>query len=212
MHFARRRLPHLHSLGAPLFVTFRLHGSLPRERWFSNESAGEAFACMDRLLDASKCGPKYLALPEIALIVVDCVRRRALSDYLLHSWVVMPNHVHLLMTPKIALSEIIRRLKGASAREANKSLGLLGTFWQEESYDHLVRSEVEFGRIESYILENPVKAGLVRSAEEFRWSSSYDGSGPRTKSAQNVLDFARDRLPANTRAEIAASIWRSPTT
>jgi hypothetical protein len=45
-------------------------------------------------------------------------------------------------------------------------------FWQEESYDHLVLNTLELGRIENYIIQNPVQAGLVRSAEEYRWSSA----------------------------------------
>jgi len=45
-------------------------------------------------------------------------------------------------------------------------------FWQEESYDHLVRHEKEFDKIRTYIEENPVQAGLVRNASEYRWSSA----------------------------------------
>ena len=60
------------------------------------------------------------------------------------------------------------RLKGASAREANRLLGLTGQpFWQDESYDHLVASQEEFERIENYILQNPVRAGIARVEEEY---------------------------------------------
>jgi putative DNA methylase len=91
----------------------------------------------------------------------------------------MPNHVHLLFTPKIAPSVALRRLKGSSAREANALLGLTGLpFWQDESYDHLVRSQQQFERIENYILQNPVRAGLARDAEEYPWSSGFGGLKP----------------------------------
>ena len=64
----------------------------------------------------------------------------------------------------------MRRLKGGSAREAKQLLGQTGKpFWQDESYDHLVRNTDEFHRLEDYILENPVRAGLARSVEEYPW-------------------------------------------
>ena len=94
------------------------------------------------------------------------------ADYELHAWVVMPNHVHLLITPRVDVPILLRRLKGVSAREANQLLGQTGQpFWQDESYDHLVRDADEFQRIEKYILQNPVRAGLARSAEEYPWCS-----------------------------------------
>jgi putative DNA methylase len=55
----------------------------------------------------------------------------------------------------------------------NRILGQRGHFWQDESYDHLVRSDGEFDRIRNYIEQNPVKAGLAKAPEEFRWSSAY---------------------------------------
>ena len=73
---------------------------------------------------------------------------------------------------------MLRRLKGASARLANKLLGLTGQpFWKDESYDHLVRSQEEFERIKNYILQNPVRAGLTRSEEQYPWSSIFDSGG-----------------------------------
>src|SRR5437879_3839430 len=62
--------------------------------------------------------------------------------------------------------------EGHLAAESNKLLGQTGRpFWQDESYDRLVRNANEFQRIESYILQNPVRAGLARSAEEYPWLS-----------------------------------------
>jgi REP element-mobilizing transposase RayT len=111
-------------------------------------------------------------------MVTACIRKGAPADCGLHAWVVMPNHVHLLFTPNIEPSVVLRRLKGASAREANQLLGLTGQpFWQAESYDRLVRSPAEFERIEEYIVQNPVRAGLARSQEEYPWSSAFGRAG-----------------------------------
>jgi putative DNA methylase len=127
---------------------------------------------MDRLLDEQRTGPLYLRMPEIAQVVVNSVWTGVDCDYRLHSWVVMPNHVHLLITPLIKVPILMRRVKGVSARQANQILGQTGKpFWQDESYDRLVRTAEEFDRIENYIVQNPVRAGLARSAEEYRWSS-----------------------------------------
>jgi putative transposase len=75
------------------------------------------------------------------------------------------NHVHLLVTPAVALCKLTKSLKGITAKRANAMLALTGSpFWQEESYDHLVREEGEFYKIRRYIEENPVRAGLVTVA------------------------------------------------
>jgi hypothetical protein len=78
------------------------------------------------------------------------------------------------------LPKLTRSLKGITAKRANAMLALTGRrFWQEESYDHQVRNEREFERIRSYIEENPVRAGLVTEAGEFRWSSAgWPARGP----------------------------------
>ena len=71
-----------------------------------------------------------------------------------------------------------KSLKGITAKRANAMLALTGrSFWQDESYDHLVRHEREFGKIRNYIEENPVRAGLVREAHEYRWSSAGGATG-----------------------------------
>src|SRR5207248_5358134 len=83
-----------------------------------------------------------------------------LGHYRLWAFVVMPNHVHLLVTPVAPLPKITKSLKGITAKRANLVLALTGrSFWQEESYDHLIRHEGEFEKIRSYIEENPVRAG-----------------------------------------------------
>jgi putative DNA methylase len=130
---------------------------------------------MDRLLDQARTGPAYLCVPEIAGVVRDAIwyRAESLRHYELHSYVVMPNHVHLLVTPAVPVSKLMHSLKCFTAREANRLLGLTGTsFWQDESYDRLVRDAAEFRRIVRYIEWNPVNAGLAAGPEAFRWSSA----------------------------------------
>jgi putative transposase len=174
-----RRLPHWDIVGEPLFVTFRLHGSLPANRIFPPErlTNGKAFVAMDRMLDTATTGPLFLRQSEIAHTVVDALHRgaRELERYELHAYVVMANHVHLLVTPRTVATRWLGPLKGFTAHEANRILGRQGQpFWQDESYDHLVRSTAEFERIRRYIESNPVKAGIVLTAEQFRWSSAWN--------------------------------------
>ena len=90
----------------------------------------------------------------------------------------MPNHVHLLITPTAEVSRITQSLKRHTARIANQILGLTGqTFWQPETYDHLVRDNREFRQIRRYVEWNPVKARLASSPEQFPyvWSESFSG-------------------------------------
>ena len=129
---------------------------------------------IDRMLDTARKGPLFLKQPEIADVVLNALRdgERKFQRYALHSFVVMPNHVHLLVTPTVVATKWLAPMKGFTAYQANRILGRQGAFWPSESYDHLVRSETEFQRIRRYIELNPIKAGLVATAEEFRWSSA----------------------------------------
>jgi putative DNA methylase len=175
---SERRLPHRDVIGHPVFITFRLEGSLPQSRFFPVGEArgGKAFVAMDRLLDDARVGPRHLSIPEVAEAVVATLRRgdAVHGHYELHSFAVMPNHVHVLATPKVIRGRWLGPLKGFTAYEANKLLGRTGSaFWQGESYDHLVRHAGEFERIRRYIENNPVTAGLAKAAEEFKWSSAY---------------------------------------
>jgi putative transposase len=173
--FHTRRLPHYRSIGRPVFLTWRLPGSLPANRSFpAGTTSGQAFLAMDRLLDNARTGPLYLRQPEIARMVVEAIHYQedALGHYALYNYVVMGNHVHILVTPRVEVSKAMQSLKRFTAKEANCMLNRTGRpFWQDESYDRLVRDETEFRRIVRYIEMNPVKAGLVASPEEFPWSS-----------------------------------------
>ena len=91
----------------------------------------------------------------------------------LHAYVIMANHIHLLMTPLVNPPQVMQSIKGGSARLVNKFLGQAGSFWQRESYDHWVRSSEEFGKVQRYIENNPVTAGLAERPEAYRWSSAW---------------------------------------
>ena len=175
----RRRLPHRYPEGKWLFVTFHLHGSLPQARYppAGKLSAGAAFVWMDRYLDTTRTGPMHLADSRVARVVVEALLRgEALGHYELAAYVVMANHVHALILPKVPASRMMRSLKGATAREANLILGRTGEpFWQAESYDHWVRDAAEWENIRGYIENNPVKAGLVWRVSEYPWSSAFEG-------------------------------------
>jgi len=129
---------------------------------------------MDRLLDSGRTGPLHLSRPDIANMVVEALYfRERNAHYLLHAWVVMANHVHVLITPQVQVSKLMQSLKRFTAREGNRILGLAGhPFWQDESFDRLVRDEHEFRRIARYIEMNPVRAGLAETPQSFPWSSA----------------------------------------
>jgi REP element-mobilizing transposase RayT len=184
MTYYRRRLPHLFLVKDPLFLTWSLYGSTPPGRAFPEDglTSGQAFAAYDRLLDEAPAGPMYLKQPPIADMVVEAIHYNAasLKHYELHAFAIMPNHVHLLVTPAIAIPKVTRSLKGITARRANEILGLTGNpFWQPESYDRVVRNQQEFEQIRRYIELNPVRAGLVREAGQYQWCSAGWPAGGR---------------------------------
>ena len=93
--------------------------------------------------------------------------------YDLYAWAIMPNHVHAVWEPHIPMPAIMRWLKGRTSRIANRVLRREGeAFWQDESYDHWIRSPRELEEIVSYVEGNPVKAGLVSTEEQWAWSSA----------------------------------------
>jgi hypothetical protein len=131
----RRRLPHIDPENVPLFLTWRLHGNFPGSMPPGRLSSGEAFVWLDRRLDSACSGPTYLRRPEIAGIVLASIEKGvALQHYGLGAYVIMANHVHLLIHPKIAPERLLKSLKGATSRAANLALGRTGEpFWQKES-------------------------------------------------------------------------------
>ena len=175
-----RRLPHFHPPDAYVFLTWRLWGTLPlRVDSTARPAAGRAFALQDGALDRCASGPRWLGNCDTANLVAEAIligesERRF---YELCAWVVMPNHVHLLILPRVPIPVLMRWLKGSTARSANRILGRTGRpFWQDESFDHWVRNEREFHRIVAYIEENPVSAGLAATPEDWPWSSAARAS------------------------------------
>jgi REP element-mobilizing transposase RayT len=178
----RRNLPHWVAEKAVYWVTFRLADSLPQDKlnaW--REEYAEWAKChpqpwddavwaeyterfgdrLEKWLDAGM-GSCALARPDVR----EEVRKSLLyfdgSHWTLHAAVIMPTHVHCLIEPlgDFPLSKVMMSIKTASARRANGCLGKNGRFWQEESYDRIVRSEAQYAHFVRYIQANPVKARL----------------------------------------------------
>jgi REP element-mobilizing transposase RayT len=141
----RRRLPHYQKAGRALFVTFRKRTSEP------------------------------LPAEARALVLERCLLGHGKTMHL-HAAVIMPEHVHLLLTPLPApngwpfpLREILRRIKGSSAHDINRLLGREGALWQDESFDHVLRSNESFAEKLEYVRQNPVRRGLVESPDNYPW-------------------------------------------
>jgi putative transposase len=113
-------------------------------------------------------------------VVTDALDQGA-AEYRLYNllaWVIMPNHVHVVFDPLRDLPKITRWIKGSTARTANLLLGRTGQpFWQYESYDHCVRTSQELTRVIHYVEHNPVNAGLVKSIDDWPWSSAVQAKG-----------------------------------
>jgi REP element-mobilizing transposase RayT len=168
MIITQRHLPHWIPGENPIFVTWRLAGTLPHR-----PTEPVSFLEQDQKLDRHPIGPLWLGDERIAKMIVEALLYGEVkSMYRIHAFVVMPNHVHVLWTPVTAHSEIMQWLKGTTARRANRILGRHGTFWQDESFDHWTRNQREFDNVSAYIEFNPVSAGLVEHAEEWVWSSA----------------------------------------
>jgi REP element-mobilizing transposase RayT len=117
-------------------------------------------------------------LPDEArdIILGCCVHDHGLR-YRLRVAVVMPDHVYIILTPLtdetrhiiISLVEILQAIKGASAHAINRHVGNHGAIWQEESFDRVVRSSESLDAKVAYILENPVRRGLVQDWRLYKW-------------------------------------------
>lgn len=174
--YYERHLPHWQPDGAALFVTWRLYRSLPRVvEALGAKPAGARFALVDRELAKSATGPRWLSDERVAQCVANTLRygESTLHLYDLRAWVLMVNHVHILIYPSAPLARITKAIKNFSARRANEILGRTGPFWDDESNDHWVRNPEELEKIVRYIEQNPVSAGLVPHVEDWRWSSAF---------------------------------------
>jgi putative transposase len=176
MTFTHRHLPHWNPPSQDIFITWRLHGSLPAQFRppATVESNGKIFLSYDRVLDQAGTGPTWLKDPRVAACVLSALaagQQRKL--FALRAYVLMANHVHILIRPLAPLAQITQQIKGATAREANLILGRTGSrFWQGESFDHWIRDAGEWQRVRAYIERNPVASGLVDKPEDWPWSSA----------------------------------------
>ena len=141
----------------------------------TRSSVPHPFLQHDEQLDRAPSGPVCLQDSRVARVVVDALLygETVRGFYQLHAWVVMPNHVHAILQPHAAMPSIMRWLKGRTGRVANQILGRTGTaLWQDESFDHWIRSAEELSDLIEYVENNPVKAGLVEAKQQWRWSSA----------------------------------------
>ena len=177
---SRGYLPHIE--GAELqMITYRLGDALPIEVMQGLAHLGSEKRRVDteQLLDAGY-GQCWLAYPNIAKIVIDNWLRFAGKRYRILAYVVMPNHVHLLIHvfEDSSLSKIIQSWKSYTAKKIDKQLDLAGQqptlpIWQPDYWDRFIRNQAHLEAAIAYIHNNPVTAGLVARSSEWRWSSYY---------------------------------------
>jgi putative transposase len=157
-----------------------------------SELQNKYFKLYGDYLDKANSGSKWLKDLKIAGVVKNAFHFRDGKEYNLIAYTIMPNHVHLIFIPIVErdssrspnkhsidinvdvqypVTDILRKLKGSTARECNKLLNRTGSFWQHESYDHVIRDTEALKRIVDYVLNNPVKAGLIKTQEG--WKHSY---------------------------------------
>lgn len=147
-----------------------------------NETGDTAYRLrIESFLDAGH-GECLLRRPEVARIVLDSWRHFDGDHYDLAAWVIMPNHVHLLVGMRhTSLSEIVKGWKSFTARQISRALGRSGSVWQEDYWDRFIRDERHYVDAVNYTHNNPVKAGLVGRAEDWVWSSASGSAGVRTR-------------------------------
>ena len=192
---SRGYLPHCDHTGLIQSITFRLADSVPMEMlacWRQELAISEdntpadapAMAELRQRIQACEDaghGACYLRDPHVAEIVENALFHFDDDRYRLLAWCIMPNHVHVLIEPTTSLSDIVHSWKSYTAKEANRFLGREGAFWASDYYDRYIRNDEHFSAARAYIENNPVNAGLIRSAEDWRWSSGARASRPRSQ-------------------------------
>jgi putative transposase len=116
---------------------------------------------------------------------------RAQRKYLLHEFVVMPDHFHLLITPRESLERAMQLIKGGFSFRAKRELGVMHEIWQSSFYDRRVRDAEEYFAFREYIRQNAPKRGLAVDAEDYRYSSArprllLDGAPQRLKPTDSM--------------------------
>ena len=181
---SRGYLPHLNRGEIVQTVTFRLADSLPQtvlERWRSEvakDSLANADAVLRRRIEHyldQGYGSRALRDARVAAMVQESLQHFDGDRYRLSAWVVMPNHVHMLVIPDLewSLSRIMKDLKSFTSHEANEILRQTGQFWMEDYFDRYVRDAKHFANAIAYIENNPVKAGLCEKASDWKFSSAW---------------------------------------
>jgi len=170
--FYRRNLPHWQPEGVAFSICIRLSGSLPLEKilQLKEEKALNSqnwtvpdwdnyFLKYDELLDSECAGPVWMKEDEIASIIKEALHFRDGSEFRLIAYCLMANHLHLIVDQcsKI-LFRILQSFKRYTARRANILLKRTGQpFWAKESYDHIIRNDVDMENQMRYLINNPVK-------------------------------------------------------
>lgn len=174
-------LPHFDAPGFTQFVTSRLGDSLPVNLLETLQSKLqtrqiseiEYYRKIERALDVGD-GPTFLKNPNVACIVAETLIKFDSEKYTMHSWVIMPNHVHILLSPfdHSPVSEIMHSIKSFTAKKANEILSRNGRFWSPDYFDRFIRNRAHFADAKRYIENNPVKASLCKSSKEWFWGSA----------------------------------------
>jgi len=188
--YSRGYLPHIDVAGRAQFLTWRLGDAVPKEvidKWYAELAASEdaerkkeISSRIERYCDSGH-GACVLRDGRVARIVQEVLFHDHERLFDLHAWVVMPNHVHTLVTPLegISLERITRAQKSISATKINKAVGRSGELWQTGYFDKLIRDDDHFARVFNYIEWNAVKAGLCSDPKRWEFSSANEASRAR---------------------------------
>jgi REP element-mobilizing transposase RayT len=183
---SRGYLPHFDKPGLTQSLTFRLFDSVPAdviEKWRKELAWTEYVAASDpRAVELRKriaeyedqgYGACWLRRDDCAEIVQNAMLHFDAERYALIEWCVMPNHVHALIEvyPDWTLESILHAWKSFTSKTCNRLLGRTGRFWMPEYHDRFIRGPKHFENAVDYIRQNPVKAGLCKQPEDWRWSS-----------------------------------------
>ncbi len=179
------------------FITFRLHDSLPKKvlvrlkielarEKLANDSR-EYRKRVEEYLDEG-IGECILQIPRVAEIVASTLMHEHGQTCDVISWVIMPNHAHILLKAYdgSSLSDIMKRIKGVSARRINEALDRKGKVWQSDYFDRHIRDAKHFSNALRYIENNPVKAGLCRAPEDWYYSSAHRNADTRNADPRNA--------------------------
>jgi putative transposase len=174
----RGYLPHRDSPGLTQFITYHLADAFPAallSEWaalLKIEEERERRRKLEAYLDKGR-GLCWLRQPPLADLCQANFLHFNGKRYLLKAWCLMPNHAHVLVgVTTVPMAAFVKSWKGYTARQCNALLGRNGAFWADDYWDTYMRGEEQERRTVRYIEANPVKAGLVRAAADWSWSSA----------------------------------------